>query len=196
MSSSKALYHIFIYNHVKTICFLFIKLSRFQTLCFTDHFSQSVQLSVHSVLCCTFLSQLDWFALSEISARNPGTDFKRIFPWLFWRFVNAAGYFDAIADALEGAKEEIFITAWWYRLDSASIIPLVPRFDDAVSTYFTPLDVVEKYAGLTLVHSSMGTCFQKLNHIPPEDIWYGLFWQCVNTSFPGRNSKIINVIKA
>uniref|UniRef100_A0A8C1X4G0 Phospholipase n=1 Tax=Cyprinus carpio TaxID=7962 RepID=A0A8C1X4G0_CYPCA len=28
-------------------------------------------------------------------------------------FVNAAGYFDAIADALEGAKEEIFITAWW-----------------------------------------------------------------------------------
>uniref|UniRef100_A0A671SWJ6 phospholipase D n=1 Tax=Sinocyclocheilus anshuiensis TaxID=1608454 RepID=A0A671SWJ6_9TELE len=28
-------------------------------------------------------------------------------------FVNAAGYFDAIADALEEAKEEIFITAWW-----------------------------------------------------------------------------------
>uniref|UniRef100_A0A673K454 phospholipase D n=1 Tax=Sinocyclocheilus rhinocerous TaxID=307959 RepID=A0A673K454_9TELE len=28
-------------------------------------------------------------------------------------FVNAAGYFDAIADALEGAKKEIFITAWW-----------------------------------------------------------------------------------
>ncbi|XP_030643413.1 phospholipase D1 [Chanos chanos] len=28
-------------------------------------------------------------------------------------FVNAAGYFNAIADALEGAKEEIFITAWW-----------------------------------------------------------------------------------
>ncbi|XP_039511420.1 phospholipase D1 isoform X4 [Pimephales promelas] len=28
-------------------------------------------------------------------------------------FVNAAGYFDALADALEGAKEEIFITAWW-----------------------------------------------------------------------------------
>ncbi|XP_067265041.1 phospholipase D1 isoform X1 [Chanodichthys erythropterus] len=28
-------------------------------------------------------------------------------------FVNAAGYFDAIADALEAAKEEIFITAWW-----------------------------------------------------------------------------------
>ncbi|KAJ8351715.1 hypothetical protein SKAU_G00231910 [Synaphobranchus kaupii] len=27
-------------------------------------------------------------------------------------FVNAAGYFDAIADALEGAKEEIFITGW------------------------------------------------------------------------------------
>uniref|UniRef100_A0A671Q6H4 phospholipase D n=1 Tax=Sinocyclocheilus anshuiensis TaxID=1608454 RepID=A0A671Q6H4_9TELE len=27
--------------------------------------------------------------------------------------VNAAGYFDAIADALEGAKKEIFITAWW-----------------------------------------------------------------------------------
>ncbi|KAJ8407331.1 hypothetical protein AAFF_G00279050 [Aldrovandia affinis] len=28
-------------------------------------------------------------------------------------FINAAGYFDAIADALEGAKEEIFITGWW-----------------------------------------------------------------------------------
>ncbi|TRY82467.1 hypothetical protein DNTS_032811 [Danionella cerebrum] len=27
-------------------------------------------------------------------------------------FVNAAGYFDSIADALEEAKEEIFITAW------------------------------------------------------------------------------------
>uniref|UniRef100_A0A667ZQX4 phospholipase D n=1 Tax=Myripristis murdjan TaxID=586833 RepID=A0A667ZQX4_9TELE len=34
---------------------------------------------------------------------------KTITQW----FVNAAGYFDAIADALEGAKEEIFITAWW-----------------------------------------------------------------------------------
>uniref|UniRef100_A0A668AK58 phospholipase D n=1 Tax=Myripristis murdjan TaxID=586833 RepID=A0A668AK58_9TELE len=33
---------------------------------------------------------------------------KTITQW----FVNAAGYFDAIADALEGAKEEIFITAW------------------------------------------------------------------------------------
>ncbi|KAI4903033.1 hypothetical protein NFI96_033387 [Prochilodus magdalenae] len=47
-------------------------------------------------------------------------------------FVNAAGYFDAIADALEGAKEEIFITAWWYRLDSASIIPLVPRLSPEI----------------------------------------------------------------
>ncbi|XP_066562874.1 phospholipase D1 isoform X1 [Amia ocellicauda] len=28
-------------------------------------------------------------------------------------FVNAAGYFDTIADALEAAKEEIFITGWW-----------------------------------------------------------------------------------
>ncbi|XP_031442595.1 phospholipase D1 isoform X2 [Clupea harengus] len=28
-------------------------------------------------------------------------------------FVNAASYFDAIAEALESAKEEIFITAWW-----------------------------------------------------------------------------------
>ncbi|TSU62976.1 Phospholipase D2 [Bagarius yarrelli] len=47
-------------------------------------------------------------------------------------FVNAAGYFDAIADALEGAKEEIFITAWWYRLDSASVIPLVPRLSPEI----------------------------------------------------------------
>ncbi|KAG2456770.1 PLD1 Phospholipase, partial [Polypterus senegalus] len=29
------------------------------------------------------------------------------------RFVNAAGYFDMIANALEVAKEEIFITDWW-----------------------------------------------------------------------------------
>uniref|UniRef100_A0A671Q4Z3 phospholipase D n=1 Tax=Sinocyclocheilus anshuiensis TaxID=1608454 RepID=A0A671Q4Z3_9TELE len=28
-------------------------------------------------------------------------------------FLNFTGYFDAIADALEGAKKEIFITAWW-----------------------------------------------------------------------------------
>lgn len=144
----------------------------------------------------TCLSHLDWISSSETSARRPGTVFKRIFPCLFWRFVNAAGYFDAIADALEGAKEEIFITAWWYRLDSASIFPLVPRFDDAVSTYFTPLDVVEEFAGLTLTHSSMCTCFLKLNHIPPGDIWYESFWQSVNTSLPGRKSKIINLIKA
>lgn len=29
------------------------------------------------------------------------------------RFVNGAGYFAAVADALMQAKEEIFITDWW-----------------------------------------------------------------------------------
>lgn len=194
-----------LYNHIKTICFLFIKLSRFQTSCFKDHFSPSVQLSIHSAPCVIFnMSLSSWLVFSEQFLYQKYlrdtlvlflNESSHAFFFFFWRFLNAAGYFDAIADALEGAEEEIFITAWWYRLDSASIIPLVPSFDDAVSTYFTPLDVVEEYAGLTLAHSSMCTCFLKLNHIPPGDIWYEHFWQCVNASFLGRNSKIINRTK-
>lgn len=58
-----------------------------------------------------------------------------------WRFVNAAGYFDAIADALEAAKEEIFITAWWYRLESATITFHVLSFYNSVGTYVAPLNV-------------------------------------------------------
>lgn len=30
------------------------------------------------------------------------------------RFVDAKSYFEAVADALEKAKEEIYITDWWY----------------------------------------------------------------------------------
>lgn len=29
------------------------------------------------------------------------------------RYVNGSGYFSDLADALEKAKEEIFITDWW-----------------------------------------------------------------------------------
>lgn len=31
-----------------------------------------------------------------------------------WRYVNGRSYFADLADALEQAKEEIFITDWWY----------------------------------------------------------------------------------
>ncbi len=33
--------------------------------------------------------------------------------WLIDRYVNGNGYFSDVADALEQAKEEIFITDWW-----------------------------------------------------------------------------------
>lgn len=32
---------------------------------------------------------------------------------LSFRYVNAKGYFEDVADAMEEAKEEIFITDWW-----------------------------------------------------------------------------------
>ncbi len=32
---------------------------------------------------------------------------------IVWRYVNGSGYFADLADALEQAKEEIFITDWW-----------------------------------------------------------------------------------
>lgn len=32
---------------------------------------------------------------------------------LSFRYVNAKGYFEDIANAMEEAKEEIFITDWW-----------------------------------------------------------------------------------
>lgn len=33
--------------------------------------------------------------------------------WFIDRYVNGNGYFSDLADALEQAKEEIFITDWW-----------------------------------------------------------------------------------
>lgn len=33
--------------------------------------------------------------------------------FIFGRYVNGSGYFADLADALEQAKEEIFITDWW-----------------------------------------------------------------------------------
>lgn len=35
------------------------------------------------------------------------------FTVVVWRYVNGSGYFADLADALEQAKEEIFITDWW-----------------------------------------------------------------------------------
>lgn len=32
---------------------------------------------------------------------------------LSFRYVNAKGYFEDVANAMEEAKEEIFITDWW-----------------------------------------------------------------------------------
>lgn len=36
-----------------------------------------------------------------------------VYSWLHCRFVDGESYFDALADALESAEEEIFITGWW-----------------------------------------------------------------------------------
>lgn len=36
------------------------------------------------------------------------------FTVVVWRYVNGSGYFADLADALEQAREEIFITDWWY----------------------------------------------------------------------------------
>ena len=33
--------------------------------------------------------------------------------FLFYRYVNGKTYMEDVADALEEAKEEIFITDWW-----------------------------------------------------------------------------------
>lgn len=35
-----------------------------------------------------------------------------------YRFIDGEGYFAAVADAIKKAKEEIFITDWWYALFS------------------------------------------------------------------------------
>lgn len=34
----------------------------------------------------------------------------------FYRYVNAKWYFEDVANAMEAAKEEIFITDWWFVL--------------------------------------------------------------------------------
>ena len=33
--------------------------------------------------------------------------------WFIGRFVDGESYFDSVADALESAEEEIFLTGWW-----------------------------------------------------------------------------------
>lgn len=33
--------------------------------------------------------------------------------WSIGRFVDGESYFDSVADALESAEEEIFLTGWW-----------------------------------------------------------------------------------
>lgn len=38
---------------------------------------------------------------------------EAIVSWLHCRFVDGEAYFDGVADALESAEEEIFITGWW-----------------------------------------------------------------------------------
>jgi membrane-anchored glycerophosphoryl diester phosphodiesterase (GDPDase) len=41
------------------------------------------------------------------------------------RFVDGASYFEAVAEALEKAKEEIFITDWWYGLLSCTCVNIL-----------------------------------------------------------------------
>ena len=39
---------------------------------------------------------------------------KRIMNNFDYRFIDGEGYFASVADAIKKAKEEIFITDWWY----------------------------------------------------------------------------------
>lgn len=44
-----------------------------------------------------------------------GEEKEICFVW-FCRYVNAKWYFEDVANAMEAAKEEIFITDWWFVL--------------------------------------------------------------------------------
>uniref|UniRef100_A0ABM5EJU0 Phospholipase n=1 Tax=Pogona vitticeps TaxID=103695 RepID=A0ABM5EJU0_9SAUR len=76
------------------------------------------------ILKCSSYRQALWWGqeISEL-AENRGKDFLRLHRYEAFApvrketparwFVNGAGYFAAVADALMQAKEEIFITDWW-----------------------------------------------------------------------------------
>nr|XP_058903909.1 phospholipase D2 isoform X2 [Kogia breviceps] len=76
------------------------------------------------ILKCSSYRQARWWAqeITEL-AQGPGRDFVRLHrhesyapprPGTLARwFVNGAGYFAAVADAILRAQEEIFITDWW-----------------------------------------------------------------------------------
>ncbi|XP_042772156.1 phospholipase D2 isoform X2 [Panthera leo] len=76
------------------------------------------------ILKCGSYRQARWWGqeITEL-AQGPGRDFIQLHrhdsyapprPRTLARwFVNGAGYFAAVADAIEGAQEEIFITDWW-----------------------------------------------------------------------------------
>lgn len=42
---------------------------------------------------------------------------------LLYRYVNAKWYFEDVANAMEAAKEEIFITDWWFVFLSFGFLP-------------------------------------------------------------------------
>ena len=50
---------------------------------------------------------------NSLSSRSYKHDFQTRTLITFVRFVDGAGYMAAVADAMEAAKEEIFITDWW-----------------------------------------------------------------------------------
>ena len=45
----------------------------------------------------------------------------------FHRYVNAKWYFEDVANAMEAAKEEIFITDWWFVLSVWVLPSCLPR---------------------------------------------------------------------
>lgn len=61
---------------------------------------------------CTDISQGAF--LAEITPLTPYFQFLlNIYIFVIVRFVDGASYFDAVANAIDGAKEEIFIAGWW-----------------------------------------------------------------------------------
>ena len=58
----------------------------------------------------------------------------------FVRFVDGSGYFSAVADALDAAKEEIFITDWWY----VSTFSALQLFQKQIESYLIHIFIGEE----------------------------------------------------
>lgn len=75
----------------------------------------------------------------------------------FYRYVNAKWYFEDVANAMEAAKEEIFITDWWCVLryldvDQASLSGRSRQCDTVGRPYGMAASRVARWFGSTPKH--------------------------------------------